>query len=249
MPFTLSHVVAIVPFYKYSKKYFSISGLIMGSMAPDFEFFLRITLFGIWGHTFKGIFLFDFPISILLILVFHLWIRDALIAYLPTSISLKYTKYYKQDWIKYLKKNYLKVIVSVFLGIFTHFAWDNITHEPNYVSPFYINFLETNLNVFGFNLPLYSLLQIISSILGLAWFLQVLFKEIKFSSLFNNFGPKFKFWVYFFFVTLTIFSCRYVVGVPDEKPVGQIIVVFIGSCIYSLILVSVFYPKPNEVDS
>ena len=248
MPFTLSHIVAIVPFYKYFKKYFSISGLIMGSMAPDFEFFLRITLFGIWGHTFKGIFFFDLPVSILLILVFHFWVRDALIVYLPTPISLKYAKYYKKDWVNFLKKNYIKVILSILLGIFTHFAWDNITHEPNYVSPFYCIFLESNLKVFGFKIPFYSVLQIASSILGLAWFMRVFFKEINISYLFEKFGAKRKFWLYFFIVTLTIFSCRYIIGVPDEKPLGQLIVVFIGSCIYSLILVSIFYPKPNEVD-
>ncbi len=248
MPFTLSHVLAIVPFYKYLRKYFSISGLIMGSMAPDFEFFLRITLYGIWGHTFKGIFFFDFPISIILILVFHIWVRDALIVFLPDAISIKYAKFYKFDWVKYFKNNFHIVGYSVLLGIFTHFVWDNITHEPNYVSPFYFQFLEKKLKLFVFTLPVYSILQIISSIIGLAWLLWFFLLETNILTLFNGFSKKWKFWFYTFFVTSTIFFCRYLIGVPTEKPFGQIVVVFIGSFIYGLILVSVFYPKPNEVN-
>jgi hypothetical protein len=248
MPFTLSHVISIVPIYRYFKKYFSISGLIMGSMAPDFEFFLRITLFGVWGHTFKGIFFFNLPISILLIFIFHIWVRDALITYLPNSISKKYIRYFKFDWLKYFKKNYFKVIVSIFVGILTHFACDNLTHEPNYISPLYFQTLENKLQFLGFELPVYGLLQIISSILGLAWFLWEVLQDIKVSTLFTNFGVKSKFWVCIFLATLTIFCCRYLIGVPDEKPLGQITVVLIGSFVYGLILVSVFYTIPDEVD-
>lgn len=248
MPFTLSHVLAIVPFHRYLRKYFSISGLIMGSMAPDFEFFLRITLFGVWGHTFNGIFFFDFPISIILILVFHIWVRDALLVFLPDAISSKYAKFYKFDWLSYFRNNFLKVCYSVFLGILTHFAWDNITHEPNYVSAFYFQFLEKKLQLFAFTLPVYSILQIISSIIGLAWFLRFILLKTNILTLFNGFGRKWKFWFCIFLVTLAFIFCRYLVGVPEEKPFGQIVVVSIGSFIYGLILVSVFYPKPNEVN-
>lgn len=244
MPFTLSHVVAVLPFYRKFKNHFSISGLMMGSMAPDFEFFIRNTLYGIWGHTLLGMFWFDIPISILLCYVFHRWVRNTLITYGPKFIWNKFNNLIYFDWTNYLKKNFLKVIISIFFGILTHFVWDNLTHEPNYVFPFHFSILSTPLIFFGIKLPIYFLLQILSSIFGLVGFLLIIYYKSNLITIPNNpVTDKAKFWYTFVAVSALIFCFRYAIGIPDEKPFGQFVVISIGSSLYGLVFTSMFFKK------
>lgn len=246
MPFTISHIVAVVPLYKRFRKYLSLSGLIMGSMVPDFEFFLRVTLYGIWSHHLKGIFYFDLPVALILIFVFHIWVRDTLLNYLPKQISGRFQQYKGFDWMSYFRKNYLTVVVSVILGILTHFCWDNFTHEPNYVSPFYFQILESNLKLGAFTIKLYGLLQILSSFFGLAWFLIFIFSGTNCKAIIADIKVQKKFWLRLLMLTLLFIGVRYSVGLPDEKPLGQLVVVTIGSFIYALVVLSIIKIKSNE---
>ena len=43
MPFTFAHPAIVLPFYK-KPKFFSMTTLIIGSMSPDFEYFLRMKI-------------------------------------------------------------------------------------------------------------------------------------------------------------------------------------------------------------
>ncbi len=52
MPFTFAHPAAVLPFMKKQSKYISVTALILGSMAPDFEYFYildRMVLLAIHG--------------------------------------------------------------------------------------------------------------------------------------------------------------------------------------------------------
>lgn len=53
MPLTFAHPAAILPFSRQSK-YIHFSALVLGSMAPDFEYFLRGRPVGEIGHSFTG---------------------------------------------------------------------------------------------------------------------------------------------------------------------------------------------------
>ena len=41
MPFTFSHPAAVLPLRLLPRHWFSLTGLVIGSMVPDFEYFLR----------------------------------------------------------------------------------------------------------------------------------------------------------------------------------------------------------------
>lgn len=66
MPFTTAYIAVILPLKKYCPHVLSISSLAIGSMAPDFEYFIRMTLYGYYGHTLIGIFIFDIPLGLIL---------------------------------------------------------------------------------------------------------------------------------------------------------------------------------------
>lgn len=247
MPFTLSHVVAVYPFKKLTPKYLSVSGLVMGSMAPDFEFFIRVTLYGIWGHSFWGIFLFNLPVSLLLCLLFHQVVKRTLILHLPQALYARYYAYAELNWLQFFKENALKVVLSVLIGIFTHFLWDNFTHAPNYVSPFYTDFLLEELSLFGKNIPIYEIFQLGSSVIGLAGFLLLIY--VPKATVNVAFRPQtniWNYWVKVFLVGVMVVIIRYAIGVPDEKPKEQLLVISISAFLIGLTLVSWFWQQRNK---
>lgn len=248
MPFTLSHVTAVFPFKKLTPKYLSVSGLVMGSMAPDFEFFIRVTLYGIWGHTFWGIFLFDLPVSILLCMLFHTVVKRALILNLPQTLYARFYQYADLNWLLFFQKNILKVLISILIGIFTHFLWDNFTHAPNYVSPYYTDFLLEQFVIFGKNMPLYEFLQLGSSVLGLAGFLLVVYTlKVNPTAPLRTNGKVGNYWVKVVLVAAAVTAVRYAIGVPDEKPKEQLLVILISAFLIGLTLVSWFWQRRNKL--
>ncbi|AIK36171.1 hypothetical protein BG07_3819 [Bacillus pseudomycoides] len=52
MPFTFAHPAAVIPFCK-KQRYVSVTALVLGSMVPDFEYFLHFRPYGVIGHTFR----------------------------------------------------------------------------------------------------------------------------------------------------------------------------------------------------
>jgi hypothetical protein len=86
MPFTFSHPAIILPFLKSRKKnLFSATGLIVGSIIPDFEYFLTLSVERRFGHTINGIFYFDLPCALFICFIFHGLIKKPLLNNLPLS--------------------------------------------------------------------------------------------------------------------------------------------------------------------
>lgn len=69
MPFTFSHPAIVLPFLK--NKNVSATALIIGSMSPDLEYFFRMKIQSENSHTFLGIFLIDFPLGFIVMMLFH----------------------------------------------------------------------------------------------------------------------------------------------------------------------------------
>ena len=67
MPFTFAHPAIVLPLLKkkYSR-YFSATGLIVGSMAPDFEAFIGFRKEKIYSHNWLGVFWFDLPLALII---------------------------------------------------------------------------------------------------------------------------------------------------------------------------------------
>ena len=55
MPFTLSHPALVLPLNLLPKKWFSITGLVIGSMAPDLQAFFTDDADKTQTHTWWGI--------------------------------------------------------------------------------------------------------------------------------------------------------------------------------------------------
>lgn len=128
MPFTFAHPAAILPFKNLGRKYFSYTGLFIGSLVPDFEYFIRFNDSMHWSHFWWGIFCFDLPVGLLLCFAFHNIVRDSVLGYLPSFVYRKLAGYKDFSWSWYFANRWLNVIVSLLLGSSLHILWDAVTH-------------------------------------------------------------------------------------------------------------------------
>lgn len=164
MPFTFSHPIYALPLKSMSPKYISTTGLVLGSMAPDFEYFLMLEPYRSIGHTVSGLFLQAIPLSILLALIFHLIIKKLLAIHLPSTFNLNRRAYNNLgQWQLSKYKDWLVFIISVTLGFITHVLVDALTH----INGFFVNRFSLLNETIIFNYPLYKILQYSLSAFGL----------------------------------------------------------------------------------
>lgn len=164
MPFTVAHTAVSLPFIKRMRA-ISVFGLILGSMAPDFEYFLRLKPASMGGHTVAGMFFLNLPICIVIAVLYMNLLEDGLIQLLPDFIAQKWPRFGRS--VKtYAIAEWLNFVFWTLVGMLTHIGWDAFTHSSGYfVGDFSV--LTSNLEVGQLSLPLYKVLQHGSSILGL----------------------------------------------------------------------------------
>lgn len=128
MPFTFAHPAIVLPLKKMNPRWFSLTGLITGSITPDFEYFLRVhATANTIGETIIGIFIFDLPLSVVLGLLFHLVVRNPLLLHLPSPLDRRLSGYLAFDFIHYLRKQPWVFVSSVLLGAASHLVLDTVT--------------------------------------------------------------------------------------------------------------------------
>lgn len=165
MPFTFSHPAITLPLTYLPKRFWSLTGLIAGSVAPDFEYFIRFRPEGHYSHTIDGMFWFDLPMALSLAFIFHLVVRDPLISSLPGWFSRRLNCYSGFDWKNDFVKRWPVVLLSLLIGIFSHLFWDAFTHGTGWFVTHFL-FLQTNFRIVGYDVPLYHILQHSNSVLG-----------------------------------------------------------------------------------
>jgi hypothetical protein len=166
MPFTLSHPALVLPLNFLPKKWFSITGLVIGSMAPDLQAFFTDDADKTQTHTWWGILYFCIPVSLVLAFLYHLAVREMLITHLPRFFQLKYIRYKDFDWVSYFKKNWLIIIISIGIGAASHLFWDSFSHFDG----FFIKgntALQGNTQIRGQSLEIPFLIQYLNSGIGL----------------------------------------------------------------------------------
>lgn len=128
MPFTLAHPAAVIPFKKnrYGQN-FLLSALIMGSVVPDIGYFIPLSQFVGFTHSFWGVIWFGLPTGLLILWAFHNILKKYAVMLLPN--------HHRQVLINYCKpfpflpwRRFLLIIGSLWTGALTHIIWDSMTH-------------------------------------------------------------------------------------------------------------------------
>ena len=244
MPFTPAHPAIILPLLK--RKYFSATGLIAGSISPDFEYFFKARVSGIHGHTLPGLFYFDLPVSFLIAFAFHLLIKESLIHNLPPQLQRRFHVVSSLDFKEYIKTKYLIFIISVLAGAGSHIFWDSFTHNGTYFVQNFSFYEGSYIPFQGAKYPLWYALQHISTITGLIIVLMYIsFMPVGRSVVIVS--PSLTYWlsmillgVLFFVLRFTLFTVRF--------DLGNAVVTSISSLLLALCLLSVvpFFKTANN---
>ncbi|RVU01430.1 DUF4184 family protein [Mucilaginibacter limnophilus] len=164
MPFTPAHAAIVLPLNYLPRKYVSISALVVGSMVPDFEYFIRMRPVSIYSHTLNGLFWFDVPLGFLLLILFDRFVRNILIDNLPIFLNSRLVRY---KHIHTVKPSLLRLFIiasCLLIGAMSHLFWDAFTHVSGY---FVTESLLSNItHIAGHTVPMFKILQHTSTLLG-----------------------------------------------------------------------------------
>ncbi len=166
MPFTFSHPAVILPFRYIGKQYFSITGLVIGSIVPDFEYFLRMENRSRYSHTLPGVFYFDLPVAFLLCFLLHNLVKRPLITNMPYALHTRFIRYYNFNWNSFVRKKWIVVLTSILIGTFTHLIADRITHKSSNIVSSVPGLIEGHELIDSPN-SIYRVIQITFSVIGL----------------------------------------------------------------------------------
>lgn len=231
MPFTFSHPAIVLPFLK--TKRLSATGLIIGSMCPDFEYFIRMKVQSNISHTFLGLLLFNLPVGFLVAILFHLIIKRSLIENLPSFLQNRLRTLKDIDWVDYLKENLFYVLISILIGALSHIFWDSFTHESGYFVQ------KTSFLIYKiYNIPLYKMIQHFSSLIGMMFICFYMYKLPIRNEVKTNLN--WKYWVSILVFILIIMLIRWTFGLSINQ-IGNVVVSLISATLLAIIFVSFKY--------
>ncbi len=240
MPFTFSHPFIVLPLCRNSNRYFSATGLITGSMALDFEYFIYMKKIEHESfHTLPyGVFIFGMPAGFMLMFVYHLLIRNNLIDNLPPFLWRRLVQYKALDWNTFFKKNFIKITISLLVGIYSHLLLDAFTHDFGF---FVRSFPALNMRVIFLNseTPVYDLLQSLLSFLGGIIIVYAVYKIKPVSLPPRQNSYFFRYWSGLGAVFCIVMLIRFLADTHHNKPV-DILIAGIASWLIAIFLCSLF---------
>jgi hypothetical protein len=171
MPFTLSHAAAALPFRKLKPIW---PALVVGTFAPDLQYFLVVSDEDRSGHAFPDLLLFTLPVALVTLWLFEWIVKGPAIELLPSALQRRL-----QDKVEPLSfRGWERLGCIVFwiaVGTATHVLWDQFTHAYSWLATHW-SLLQTSVAVpFLHPMKLSKVLQHSSTVVGFlilcAWFL------------------------------------------------------------------------------
>jgi len=166
MPFTLSHPAAALPLRRLLP-WAPLTALAIGSMTPDFPYFVGWDELRFRTHSLPSVATFSIPVGLVTYFAYERWLRAAWCDLLPASVAARVPR-------SATHSRWLAVTGALALGALTHVLWDSFTHEhqPGVELVRALNVVIVEL--LGFPVRGYNLLQHGSTLVGLAllarWF-------------------------------------------------------------------------------
>jgi len=178
MPFTVSHIVAALTLNKHCgntvSKYTALSPLIIGSMTPDVAYLTPFLVHQrVDSHSLLGIYLFCIPMGLTIYFLYHSLMAPVWFSLYPRTIKQRLHPELSFGKLPHISSHVL--LISLILGAMTHNIWDFFTHQSGI--PQIIQWMDTPLtNIDDYNIMPYRVLQHLSSLLGLALLMFIIFR-------------------------------------------------------------------------
>jgi len=166
LPFTVSHVAAVLPAYRPLARAHVFSAAVIGSMVPDFGFLLPGSFARWQTHSLAALFSFCLPVGLLAYCLTQWLIKPAVVEVVPDGAHTRLCRDHPVAWRKPWR--WPLVVIALLLGAVTHLVWDGFTHENARGVHLFPGLTEYGPDMAGHSLQLYRWLQYGSSIVGLA---------------------------------------------------------------------------------
>ncbi|WP_347157921.1 DUF4184 family protein [Pontibacter chitinilyticus] len=244
MPFTAAHPAFVLPFLHRSKRWFSSTALIIGSMAPDSEYFLRLQKRSEISHSSIGILEFDLPLTLLLALLYHGLVRDQLIQHLPPYFrrrALAVT--YQANYFTYLRRHWLAFLVSAIIGGFSHLLWDSFTFDRGFIVE-HVPLLEHVVSVAGMKMQLCRLIQHLSSVVGILLILLYVHRQPT-TTLADAPHPWLAFWLIISLGGLLFMF--YHIMMLHHVELATLVIAILSGCLLAMLFASLFYTLKQSI--
>jgi hypothetical protein len=128
MPFTISHIAAVLPLHKPLRRLGLLSAAAIGAMAPDLDLILPIRLAREQTHGALALVTFCLPVGLAAWMLFQALIKPALIEVLPDRLYARLCAEHPGNRLASVM-SWLYAGAAVLLGALTHIIWDTFTHE------------------------------------------------------------------------------------------------------------------------
>jgi Domain of unknown function (DUF4184) len=128
MPFTFSHLAAVMPFSRPLKRSGLLSAAAIGAMVPDFHLFVPWHMARWDTHALIALFTWCLPVGLLTYWVFQYLLKRPMIEMLGDG---PYARWQSDRAPRSIGswKQWLLACVGILLGAITHDFWDAFTHE------------------------------------------------------------------------------------------------------------------------
>lgn len=129
MPFTGSHPAAVLPLLRGP---LPASALVIGSMAPDFPYYLPISTASWPTHTALGVVGLDLALGAAGWLLWHAVVSPPALAYAPGGIRARLTQVPVGLPQRLGPRTLLLTTMALVIGSATHVGWDEFTHPGRF---------------------------------------------------------------------------------------------------------------------
>jgi hypothetical protein len=241
MPFTFAHPLYAAPLKLLKPQYISLTGIILGSMAPDFEYFIALEPFRRIGHSNEGLFLLAIPLSLLLAFIFHNLIKIPLTDNLPALFNLDEKAHgIIQEWKLDNIRSWIVFIVSVMIGFYSHVLLDAFTHK----SGLFVT-RSTFLQVYIMGIPIYKFLQHTLSIVGITLEGVIVLRMLNKYPAISDYvrvkrRVKTRYWAVVFLGTITTIALKFIFS-SSANIIGILVVSSISGFFIGLVISSTLY--------
>src|SRR5688572_27040447 len=124
-------MVAARPLWWAVKRRLPLSGVVVGSVAPDLEYLAHLDTERTIGHTLGGVFVLDLPLALVLLALWHGLLKGAVAVLFSPRLRppIDLTPFPFRP-----PGRFGVVVASVLVGIGGHLVWDGFTHRDGFIT-------------------------------------------------------------------------------------------------------------------
>jgi hypothetical protein len=164
VPFTVSHVAAVLP---GARSALPAAALVVGAMAPDIPYFLPRGPWSLPTHTVGGIVLWAPLLGLVVVLAWYLLLVRAAYAWAPGQLRQRLPEPVTVRGRFGSVRAGVLVYVALVIGAATHVVWDAFTHNDGWVVE-RVPALMRSIEWLPGDLAVYRWAQYASSVVGMA---------------------------------------------------------------------------------